>query len=158
MSTPADANAGQNHHVGMDNDELIRRYQAGETLDQLTAAAAMSRSGLYDRLRRLGVPPRTGNHANIDDDTILAALSEHRSVNAAAKALGISRDRLAADAVRLGLRPPPAHIPPDLVQRYRQDQSLERVATHYSTSPITVGRWLRSLGVTLNPGRKPRDG
>jgi hypothetical protein len=27
-----------------------------------------------------------------------------------------------------------------------------------TSGPITVGRWLRSAGVTLRPGRRPRDG
>jgi hypothetical protein len=157
MSTPIHGNTRQNQGVGLDNEELIRRYQAGEPLNDLTAAAGMSRSGLYDRLHRLGVPRRTGGPAP-DDETIAAALAQHRSVNAAAKALGVPRNRLAGDAVRLGHHPRPAHIPADLADRYHQEQSLDRVAAHYNTSAITVGRWLRSLGIPLQPGRKPRDG
>jgi len=72
----------------------------------------MSRPGLYDRLRRLGVPPRTTTGVVLDETTVKAALDTHGSVNAAAKALGVPRARLGAEAVRLGLRPPPPSIPP----------------------------------------------
>jgi hypothetical protein len=143
--------------MGLTNDELIRRYRAGDPIDELAAAAEMTRSGMYDRLRRIGVAPRTGTDSDVDDETIRQALSDHKSINAAAKALGLPRSRLTAEAVRLGLRDRPANIPEDLIDIYRQEGSLERVAEHYGTSAPTVGRWLRSLGVPLQPGRRPRD-
>jgi hypothetical protein len=143
--------------MGLTNEELIRRYRAGEPINELATAAGMTRSGMYDRLRRLGVQPRTATDTNISDETIRQALSDYKSINAAGKALGIPRSRLTAEAVRLGLRVRPANIPGDLIDIYRQQGSLERVAKHYGTSPPTVGRWLRSLGVPLQPGRKPRD-
>jgi hypothetical protein len=155
---PRDATAGQNRRMGLTNEELIRRYRAGEPIDELAAAAEMTRSGMYDRLRRIGVTPRTGTDTNISDETIRQALTDHKSINAAAKALGLPRSRLTAEAIRLGLRDPPANIPDDLADVYRQQGSLDRVAEHYGTSAPTVGRWLRSLGVPLQPGRKPRDG
>jgi hypothetical protein len=136
--------------MGLTNEELIRRYRAGDPIDELATAAEMTRSGMYDRLRRLGVTPR--------DETIRQALTDHKSINAAAKALGLPRSRLTAEAVRLGLRERPANIPEDLADIYRQQGSLDRVAEHYGTSAPTVGRWLRSLGIPLQPGRKPRDG
>jgi hypothetical protein len=143
--------------VGLTNQELIRRYQAGERIDDLAAAAEMTRSGLYDRLRRLNIKPRTTT-VDLDDDAIRAAVTEHKSINAAAKALGVPRARLGAEAVRLGLRNQPASIPADLASVYQREGSVERVAAHYGTSAITVARWLRSLGVPLRPGRRPRDG
>ena len=144
--------------MGLTNDELIRRYRAGEPIDELAAAAEMTRSGMYDRLRRIGVAPRTGTDTDINDETIRQALTDHKSINAAAKALGLPRSRLTAEAIRLGLRDPPANIPKDLVDIYHEHGSVDRVAEHYGTSAPTVGRWLRSLGVPLQPGRKPRDG
>jgi hypothetical protein len=155
---PRHATPGQNHPMGLTNEELIRRYRAGEPIDELAAAVEMTRSGMYDRLRRLGVAPRTGTDTNISDETIRQALTDHKSINAAAKALGLPRSRLTAEAVRLGLRDPPANIPEDLADIYLQQGSLDRVAGHYGTSAPTVGRWLRSLGIPLQPGRKPRDG
>jgi hypothetical protein len=155
---PRHATAGQNHPMGLTNDELIRRYRAGEPIAELAAAAEMTRSGMYDRLRRIGVAPRSGTDTDIDDETIRQALTDHKSINAAAKALGLPRSRLTAEAIRLGLRDRPANIPEDLIEIYRQEGSVERVAGHYGTSPPTIGRWLRSLGVPLQPGRKPRDG
>lgn len=156
---PPTVAAGDNHPVGLTNDELIGRYQAGERLDTLSAAAEMTLSGLHDRLRRLGVPARTATDAaHLNDETIAAALTEHGSVNAAAKALGVPRARLGADAVRLGLRPRPPTIPADLEAVYRQEGTLERTAAHYDTTTVTAARWLRSVGVTLRPGRRPRDG
>jgi hypothetical protein len=155
---PRHATAGQNHLMGLTNDELIRRYRAGEPINELAAAAEMTRSGMYDRLRRIGVAPRTGTDIDIDDQIIRQALTHHKSINATAKALGLPRSRLTAEAIRLGLRDRPANIPDDLIDIYRQQGSLDRVAEHYGTSAPTVGRWLRSLGVPLLPGRKPRDG
>lgn len=144
--------------MGLTNAELLRRYQAGERIEDLMAAAEMSRSGLYDRLRRLGAQPRNPQTARPDDETIRAALDRHGSVNAAAKALGLPRARLGAEAVRLGLRPPPPSIPADITAIYAVEGSIERVAAHYNTTTVTAARWLRSAGVNLNPGRKPRDG
>jgi hypothetical protein len=141
----------------MDNEELIVRYHAGEVINELAAAAGMTRSGFYDRLRRLGVTPRTGNPTQLNDGVIRAAMDEHKSVNAAAKALGVSRARLGAEAVRLGLRPRPPSIPADLTDVYKRERSIDRVALHYETAPSTIGRWLRSLGVHLQPGRRPRE-
>jgi hypothetical protein len=155
---PRHATGGQNRQMGLTNHELIRRYRAGEPINELAAAAEMTRSGMYDRLRRIGVAPRTGTDTSISDETIRQALTHHKSINAAAKALGLPRSRLTAEAIRLGLRDPPANIPDDLIEIYRQEGSVDRVAEHYKTSAPTVGRWLRSLGVPLQPGRKPRDG
>ncbi len=74
-------------------------------IDTLTAAAEMSRPGLYDRLRRLG------------------------------------------------LRPLPPSISPDITDVYCQLGNVDAVAAHYNTSPITAARWLRSVGVTLRSRR-----
>ncbi len=62
--------------MGLTNDELIGRHQTGERLD---------------RLRRLRVPTGNTTAVNLDDDTNKAALDQYRSVNAAAKALGVPR-------------------------------------------------------------------
>jgi CelD/BcsL family acetyltransferase involved in cellulose biosynthesis len=144
--------------VALNNEDLIRRYRAGEPVDELAAAAEMTRSGMYRRLSRLGQPVRASNDALLDDQTVTQALNQHGSVNAAAKALGVPRAKLGAEAVRLGLRPRPASIPADLEAVYAQHQSIDRVAAHYNTSGVTIARWLRSIGVALHPGRKPRDG
>lgn len=151
--------ARQNQSVGLTNDELLSRYDTNEPLAELAAAAEMTLSGLHLRLRRLGAPPRNNaTAAALDDDTIRDAITEHGSVNAAAKALSVPRARLGADAVRLGLRPRPPSIPADLEETYQREGSLDRVAAHYGTTTITAGRWLRSVGVELRRGRKPRDG
>lgn len=146
--------------VGLTNDELIRRYNANEPLASLAQAADMTRSGLYERLRRLGLPPRIKpGSTTVTDARIREALDHHGSVNAAAKALGVTREALTADAQRLGLLPPPPDRPADLAESYRQLGSLEATAMHYNTSVTTVRRWLRSLGVDRKPaGRQARDG
>jgi hypothetical protein len=143
--------------VGLTNEELLRRYQAGERIEDLMAAAEMSKPGLYDRLRRLGAQLRKPPTARPDDETIRTALDRYGSVNAAAKALGLPRARLGAEAVRLGLRPMPPSVPTDISAVYAAEGSLERVAAHYNTTTVTVARWLRSAGVELRPGRRPRD-
>jgi predicted GIY-YIG superfamily endonuclease len=144
--------------MGLTNEELCRRYLLGEPVDQLAAAAEMTRSGLYYRLRRLGVRPRRASTVLPDDLSLAAALERHGSVNAAATALGLPRARLGAEAVRLGLRARPASIPADVAAVYERAGSVDRVAAHYGTTPTTAARWLRSAGVALRPGRRPRDG
>jgi hypothetical protein len=142
--------------VGLTDAELIRRYQAKEPVEQLAAEAGLTRSGVYGRLRRLGIPPRTAPPCH-NDDTIRRALADHRSINAAAKALGISRIRLTAEAQRLGLRDPPTNIPDDLAERYREERSLARLAARYQTSAPTVSGWLAALGIPREPpGRRQR--
>jgi hypothetical protein len=93
--------------VGLDDRDLVCRYRAGESLDTLAAAAGLTRNGLYARLRRLGQPPRR-------------ALAEHGSINAAAKALGVTREALTGDAQFLGLVPDPPDRPDDLAATYEQ--------------------------------------
>ncbi len=142
--------------MGLTDAELIRRYQAREPIEQLADAAGLTRSGVYGRLRRLGVPPRTAR-IQPEDDTIRRALTEHGSVNAAAKALGISRARLTAEAQRLHLRDPPSNIPDDLAESYRDERSLARLAARYHTTAPTVSGWLAALGIPREPpGRRQR--
>ena len=157
---PPHRTARQNALVGLTNDELIRRYNANESLASLAQAAGMTRSGLYERLRRLGLPPRLRpGSASVTDAQIRKALDRHGSVNAAAKALGVTREALTADAQRLGLLAPPPDRPDDLAERYSQLGSLGATAQHYNTSVTTVRRWLRSLGIDRKPaGRQARDG
>ena len=152
--------ARQNALVGLTNDELIRRYNANEPLASLAQATGMTRSGLYERLRRLGLPPRNQpGSTTVTDAQIRNALNQHGSVNAAAKALGVTREALTADAQRLGLLAPPPDRPDDLAERYGQLGSLEATAKFYNTSVTTVRRWLRSLGIDRKPaGRQARDG
>ena len=147
------------HPVALTNEELIRRYNAGEPLTALAQAAEMTRSGLYERLRRLGLPTRRpAALTTVTDDQIRTAIADHGSVNAAAKVLGVTREALTADAQRLGLLEPPADRPADLAQQYNELGSLQATATHYNTSITTTRRWLRSLGINRKPaGRQPRD-
>ncbi|MDA8392752.1 MAG: hypothetical protein M0Z87_08110 [Actinomycetota bacterium] len=37
-------------------------------------------------------------------------------------------------------------------------RSVEAVAAYDGTTAVTAARWLLSVGVQLQPGRKPRDG
>jgi hypothetical protein len=151
--------AGKLTAVGLTNDELIRRYQNDEPLDQLAAAAEMAVSGLHARLRRLGVPPRRKPAAaKPTAEQVGTALQQHGSVNAAAKALGVPRAWLAAEAQRLGLRhsfEPPA----DLLERHHAGATQAQLAEHYQTAASTVGHWLHALGEPPPPrGPRPRDG
>lgn len=141
--------------MGLTNEELIRRYRAGEPIDGLAAAAEMTRSGMYDRLRRIGVAPRTGTDTNISDETIRQALSDHKSINAAAKALGLSRSRLTAEAVRLGLREPPPTSPTTSPRSTaKRDQSTESPSTTGPAPPPSDGGYAASA-YHSNPAANP---
>jgi hypothetical protein len=143
--------------VGLTNDELTARYQAGETLGDLAAAADMTLSGVQARLRRLGVPPRRKT-ANPTEAQVRAALDQQRSLAAAAADLGVTRSWLGAEAQRLGLRhsfDPPA----DLLERHRAGATQAELAEHYQTAASTIGYWLQALGAPRPArGRRPRDG
>ena len=152
MSIALYASGRQNASVGLTNNELVRRYNAGEPLATLADAAEMTRSGLYERLRRLGLPSRRPTTSRpLTESQLRRALNSHGSVNAAASALGVSRENFTADAQRYGLLDPPADRPPDVAERYHQLGSLEATAAHYNVSITTVRRWLRSLGVERKP-------
>ena len=143
--------------MGLDDRDLVCRYQAGESLDTLAAAAGLTRNGLYARLRRLGQPPRRAGSVTVSDDEIRRALAEHGSINAAAKALGVTREALTGDAQFLGLVPDPPDRPDDLAATYEQLGSIEATAAHYGVAAVTVTKWLRSLRIRRQPaGRKPR--
>jgi hypothetical protein len=153
------APGGHNRHVGLDNDELARRYRAGEALDQLAADADMTVNGVQARLRRIGVPPRRqpSKASRLPKATIAAALDQHGSINAAAKHLGITRAALMAEAQRHGLR----HTldpPEDLLHRYHAGATQTDLAAHYGVATSTVGLWLQSHGITRRRGRPPIDG
>jgi len=111
MSIPDTLRLGRIGGWALTNEEADPPVPAGEPIDELATAAEMTRSGMYDRLRRIGVAPRTGTGTDINDETIRQALTDHKSINAAAKALGIPRSRLTAEAIRLGLRDRPATSP-----------------------------------------------
>jgi DNA invertase Pin-like site-specific DNA recombinase len=159
MSIALHASDRQNASVGLTNDELTRRYKAGEPLAALAEAAEMTRSGLYERLRRLKLPPRRQpTERPLTQAQLRRALNTHGSVNAAAAALGVSRENFTADAQRYGLLDPPPERPADLAQQYNQLGSLEATAAHYKVSVSTIRRWLRSLGVERKrSGRQARD-
>jgi hypothetical protein len=145
--------------VGLTNDELTRRYQNGEPLEPLAAAADMTLSGVQARLRRLNVPPRRKTAAGKPTaKQVRTALKQHQSINAAAKALGVTRPWLAAEAQRLGLRhsfDPPA----DLLQRHHAGANQAQLAELYHTAASTIGHWLHALGEPPPArGRRPRDG
>jgi hypothetical protein len=131
-----DPTGRQNREVGLPDAELIRRYNAGEPLQLLATDAELSRSGLYERLRRLGLPRTTRAAATISDDVIRQAFDEHGSISAVARALGVSRNRAIAEGQRLGLRDLSPNIPDDIAEQYRQERSLAKLAEHYGTSAV----------------------
>jgi hypothetical protein len=145
----------------VDNAELRRRYEAGEPLADLAEAAAMSRSAIQVRLRRNGVPPRRrqpDSGHELGRDEIQGALANHRSVAAAAKAVGVGRIVFTARAQRLGILPGP-DIPSDLAERYQAGASVRDLAEGYGVGKSTITRWLDAAGVARRgPGRQPRDG
>ena len=132
----------------------------GLTNDELAAAADMTLSGVQARLRRLSVPPRRKTAAaKTTAKQVEAALMSAAPVDQrAAKALGVTRPWLAAEAQRLGLRrsfDPPA----DLLQRHHAGANQARLAEPYYTAVSTIGHWLHALGEPPQPrGRRPRDG
>lgn len=139
------------------DSDLVKRYQAGESLDTLAEAAGLTRNGLYARLHRLGQSPRRPGSVSVSDDQIRQAMAEHQSVNTAARALGMTREALTGEAQFLGLLPPPPGRPDDLADTYARLGSIKGTASHYSVSTITVTKWLRSLRIARLPaGRKPR--
>lgn len=120
------------------NEELARRYTAGETVAVLAAAAGMSEGGIYARLSRLGVPRRrTAERAgDLTAGQIADALAANGSVAAAARALGVGRGAFTAHAQRHGLLAAPA-IPDDLAGRYADGASIAALAEHYQTGATT---------------------
>lgn len=141
------------------NEELARRYTAGDTVAALAADAGMTEGGVYARLTRLGVPRRrTAERAGtLTAGQIADALTANRSVAAAARALGVGRGAFTAQAQRHGLLAAPA-IPEDLASRYADGASVAELAKHYQTGTTTIVRWLDTAGVTRRPrGRRPRD-
>jgi len=144
----------------MTNEELASRYAGGDSLEELAAAAAMSLGGLQERLRRIGVPPRrrAERARALDAEQIAKALVDHGSVAAAARALGVGRAALTAQAQRHGLRPAPA-IPTDLAQRYQAGATIAELARHYQRGTTTITLWLDAAGIPRRRrGRQPRDG
>ena len=145
--------------MGLTNDELAHRYRAGEPLDQLAADADMTVNGVQARLRRIGVPPRRqpSKASRLTKDTIAAALDQHGSINAAAKAPRHHPRR------PHGRSPTPRATPyprptPDLLDRYNAGATQTDLAAHYGVATSTVGIWLQTHGITRRRGRRPFDG
>lgn len=90
----------------MDDDEFRRRYRAGTPIAELAAAAGIGHATVYNRLRRMGEPPRRKHADTLDRDSIDTALATHWSIATAASALGVGRDALAARAEELGCLEP----------------------------------------------------
>jgi Helix-turn-helix domain len=157
-SYPHDQREGRIATVGLTNDELARRYRAGEPLPQLAVDTGMSVSGVQARLRRIGVPARRqpSKAARLPKDAIAQALDTHGSINAAAKQLGITRAALMAEAHRHGLRHA-LTVPQDLLDRYQRGATQTELAAHYGVAASTVGMWLQAHGITRRRGRRPID-
>ncbi len=155
----APAAGGQTQTVGLRNDDLTRRYLAGEPLRDLAAAADMTVSGVQARLRRIGVPPRKqpSKAPHLSKETIAAALDQHGSIDAAAKALGVTWPALRAEAQLHGLRGAP-NAPADLLSRYQAGATQTELAAHCGVAVSTVGLWLQTLGIARRRGRRPIDG
>ena len=147
--------------VLVDNDELRRRYEAGEAIDSLAEAAAMTTGGLQGRLRRIGVPPRrrqADSGHDLSEDRVRDALADNRSVAAAARALGVGRAAFTARAQHCGLLAGP-DTAADLLERYQAGASIRGLAHAYEAGPTTITRWLHGVGTKTRPqGRQPRDG
>jgi transcriptional regulator with XRE-family HTH domain len=144
--------------MGLTNDELARRYRSGESLARLATDAGMTVPGVQARLRRIGVPARRqpSKAPRLSKQEIAAALDSHRSINAAAKALEVTRAALMAEAQRHGLR----HTltpPRDLLERYQAGATQTQLADHYGVAVSTVGLWLQASGVARRRGRRPID-
>jgi len=89
---------------------------------------------------------------------VRTALAGHRSVAAAARALGVGRAAFTARAQHYGLLGG-ADIPGDLAGRYQAGASIRSLAEHYQVGPTTITRWLDAAGIPRRPqGRHPRDG
>lgn len=149
----------QTRPVGLTNDELTRRYLAGEAIGNLATDAGMTQAGLQARLRRIGVPPRkqASKAPQLTKSQIASALEQHGSINATAKALDITRSALMAEAQRHGLRST-LKIPADLFDRHQAGATQTDLATRYGVAVSTVGLWLQALGVARRRGRRPLDG
>lgn len=144
----------------MTNEELARRYNTGEAIAELAQAAGMSVGGLHQRLRRIGVPPRRrpDRAASLTNQEIADALDAHRSISAAARALGVDRAALTAAARRHQLLPAPT-LPADLADRYRDGATIAQLARDHHTSTSVIVGWLDAAGVARRPrGRPTRDG
>jgi hypothetical protein len=158
VQSPAAAYEGSEGDV-LGDEDLVRRYTTGDSVRALAEDAEMTLAGVLGPLRRLGVPPPTSTPSGPLGETVIReALLEHGSISAAAKALGVTRNTLTGEAVRLGVVQCSVDIPPDLADRYRTERSLARVAAHYGVSIPTVSRWLNMIGVPRQRGgRRPRD-
>jgi uncharacterized protein (DUF433 family) len=129
--------------LGLTTEELVRRYQAGETLAMLAAAIGVSRTPLYRLLREAGVKlsapgtlPRMGRLCATDAD-LVARYRAGETCEVIAAATGLSESVVRRRLKRAGVEMKwgggrPGHgrqeLPvAEIIDRYRAGESTRAI-------------------------------
>jgi transposase-like protein len=159
--------------IGQETERaLIEAYRTsdhgGRTLATQLGVGATT---VYRVLARNGVPiedrKRHGRSVRrylLTDDQqrlVCAAVRAGESSHAIARRFAVSRETIFATCRRHGVTPrigrPVGEVAPDVlvdvIAKYADGWSQQRIAKHVGANQTTVSRWLRSAGVSLNAPR-----
>ncbi|MEU8469614.1 hypothetical protein AB0F30_17100 [Streptomyces sp. NPDC029006] len=132
-------------------DEVIRRYRAGETTAQLGQAYGCSRSTIIDVLKRHNVPRRVDRTIQLpvsNEELARRYLHERAEIQQLAAECGVTPNLISRRLAAAGVAVPVGHRRMDLpdaeiVRRYRQGESLVRLARAFGVSLPTIKRRIR---------------
>lgn len=148
--------------------EVARRYEAGETIDQLAAAFGLSATPIRKAITAAGVAIRTTRAYPrvLDDEQAARAVDMYArgsTLDEIAAAFGCSRRALDWVLDQAGvLRRPRGQRGPspdgvdvdEIVARYRAGASKAQLARELSLSVKTIHRWLLAAGVQIDSRRR----
>lgn len=96
-------------HHRLDMDDLVRRYLAGESCEQIARSCGVAKGGtIAARLRRLGIEIRVSNiygRLPLDEARILRLYAAGQSEKAIADRLGITRSPIRRILLAAGIQP-----------------------------------------------------
>lgn len=160
----------------LDADEIVAAYQSGDSVKTIAHRLGVAEVTVRRRLVDRGVMirgPRGADPLPLDDDAIVAAYVATGSTAAVAQQFGVAiptirrrltgrgfdvsadrRDAVTQMRVRTNAR---TDIPSDdLIARYRDGWTVQRIARHYDASHTLVSKRLRQLGILGPPRRHQR--
>lgn len=143
--------------------ELVERYEAGETMDQLALALGYGSNGIRYRLQKAGAkirPVPTGRFSTVDPAEIVRMYRAGNTMSAISKTLGASTatvQRALKDA-EVAVRPrssyptrewerPKIDLPAAAIEQYVAGASLAEVCRVYGVSQAVLDRHLGEAGI-----------
>ncbi len=125
---------GETRHHILPHEEIIQRYQSGETGQQIAFDYGVSKEAIYYHLNRAGIPRRQSRGWYDLSDEIRERICAINRANTKEKHHGY----IAVDVEHL-------------IKRYKEGATLQEISAELGIATPTVARRLKDAGITIRP-------